>query len=108
MHTGETTAAIAQVKLYYNVREPEKTVDMVPELKRKLLIIRGKFADEKYITVLTPTEVLIYDSNDIHISVSKESILRGWRDITKGLWRVPLKLNVPPPKSEFIFLNKSH
>ena len=80
---------------------------MVQELKHNSLISGDKFADANYITVLTRTEVLIYGGNDIHISVSKEEILRGWRDTTTGLWRVPLQPNVPPPKSELIFLEKS-
>ena len=100
MPTVETTAASTQAKLYPDVCEPAKTVDMVPELKQNSLISGGKFAYANYITVLTPTEVLIYDGNYTHISVSKESILRGWRDTTKGLWRVPLQPNVPHPKSE--------
>ena len=45
MYTGETTAASTQAKLYHNVRDPVKTVDMVPELKQNSLIRRGKFAD---------------------------------------------------------------
>ena len=72
MTTGETTAASMQAKLYHDVREPTKTVDMVPQLKHNSLISGGKFADANYITVLTPTEVLIYEGNDTHISVSKE------------------------------------
>ena len=44
---------------------------MVPELKHNSLISGGKFSDANYITVLTPTELLIYDGNDTHISVSK-------------------------------------
>ena len=107
MPTGETTAVSTQAKLYYDVCEPEKTVDMVPQLKQNSLISGGKFSDENYITVLTLTDVLIYDGNDTHISVSKGSILRGWRDTTTGLWRVPLQPNFPPPKSEFIFLENS-
>ena len=97
MPTGETTAASTQAKLYHNVHDPGKTVDMVLDLEHNSLISGGKFADANYITFLTPTEVLIYDGNDIHISVSKESILRGYRDTTTGLWRVPLQPNAPPP-----------
>ena len=107
MRTGKTTAASTQAKLYHDVREPAKTVDMVPELKHNSLISGVKFADANYIKVLTPTEVLIYDGNDMHISISKESILRGWRDTTTGLWRVPLQPNIPPLESESIFLDKS-
>ena len=98
MPTGKTTAASMQAKLYHDVREPEKTVDMVLELKQKSLLSGGKLSDANYITVLTLTEVLIYDGNDTHISVSKGSILRERRDTTTGLWRVPLQPNVPPPK----------
>ena len=77
MTTGETTAANTQAKLYHGVHEPAKTVDMVPQLRHNSLIIGGKFADANYITVLTPTELLIYDGNYTHISVSKGKILQG-------------------------------
>ena len=77
MPTGETTAGGTQAKLYHNVRELEKTVDMVPQLQHNLLISGGKFTDANYITVLTPTEVLIYDGKYTYISVSKGPILQG-------------------------------
>ena len=71
MPTGETTATSTQAKLYHDVREPEKTVDMVPQLQHNSLSSGGKFADANYITLLTPTEILIYDGKYTHISVSK-------------------------------------
>ena len=80
---------------------------MVPQLQHKSLISGGKFADANYITVLTPTEVLIYDDTDIYISVSKGPILQGCRDTTTGLWRIPLQPIVPPLKSEFTSHNKA-
>ena len=96
MPTGETTAASTQAKLYHDVREPAKTVDMVPQLQHNSLISGGKFADKNYITVLTPTEVLTYDGKDTHISVTKGPIIKGWREKTTGLWCVPLQLIAPP------------
>ena len=80
---------------------------MVPQLQHNSLISGGKFADANYITVLTPTEVLIYNGKDTHISVSKGPILQVWRDTTTGLWRVPLQPIVPPPKSEFTSHHKA-
>ena len=80
---------------------------MVPQLQHNSLISGGKFADENYIAVLTPTEVLIYDSKDTHISVSIKPILKGWRDKTTGLWRVPLQPNDPTPKHEVTSHNKT-
>ena len=67
MPTGETIAASTQAKLFHDVREPAKTVDMVPQLQLNSLISGGKFADANYITVLTTTEVLIYDGKDTEI-----------------------------------------
>ena len=77
MPTGETISASTQAKLFHDVCEPAKTVDMVPQLQHNSLISGGKFADTNYITVLTPTEVLIYNGNDTHISVSNKPILKG-------------------------------
>ena len=75
MLTGKTPAASTQANLYNGVCEPANNVDMVLQQKQNSLISGGKFADANYITVLTPTEVLIYDGNGTHISVSKGSIL---------------------------------
>ena len=43
--TGETTSFSTQAKLYHDVREPAKTVDMVPQLQHNSLMSGGKFAD---------------------------------------------------------------
>ena len=91
MPTGETTPASTISKLHHGVREPAKTVDMVPALKHNSLISGPKFADANYVTVLTPTEVLIYDGRGLNIFINKKAIIRGWRDIHSGLWRVPLQ-----------------
>ena len=62
MPNGATAAATKEAKLKLKLREPARTVDIVPDLKHNSLISASKFADANYITVLTPTEVLIYDS----------------------------------------------
>ena len=61
-----------------------------------------------YVTVLTPTEVLIYDGEDLELTVNHLAILRGWRDRPSGLWRVPLNPKVGNQKSEYIVLSKAH
>ena len=78
MPNGDTAAASAQAKLKLNIREPARTVDMVPDLKHNSLLSASKFADANYITVLTPTEVLIYNGNDLTLRINKDAILRGW------------------------------
>ena len=104
--TGHTTAASKQAKLHHQVREPARTVDIVPGLKHNSLLSASKFADANYITILTPTEVLIYDGEDLKLTVSNEAVLRGWRDETSGLWRVPLKEEVNNVEEDTILFDR--
>ena len=53
-----------KAKLLLNVREPAKTVDMVPGLQHNLLISASKFADTGYITTLTPDVVPVFNQED--------------------------------------------
>ena len=106
MPTGKHTPASTIVKLKHNVRKPARTVDMVPALKHNSLISGSKFADANYITVLTPSEVLIYDGTNLQMTINKEAILRGWRDKPSGLWRIPLSKAGPPQKQEYVLLPK--
>ena len=78
--TGHTAEASTKAKLHHNVRDPARNVEMVPDLQHNSLISGPKFADANYITVLTPNEVLIYDGDDLQISVNKDATLRGWRE----------------------------
>jgi len=86
---GNTAKASTRAKLHLKLRDPACTVDMVPDLKHNSLISASKFADANYITVLTPTEVLIYDGERLKLEINKEGVLRGWRDSEAGLWCVP-------------------
>ena len=63
MTTGTTTKSSTKAKMRHKLIEPAKTVDMVPALKHKSLMNASKFADAKYITVLMPEEILVYDEN---------------------------------------------
>ena len=74
---GQTAAASNIAKLKLNLREPARTVDIVPDLKHNSLISASKFADANYITILTPTEVLIYDGDGLKLEINHEAILRG-------------------------------
>ena len=65
---------------------------MVTNLKHNSLMRARKFVDANYISVLTPTEVLVYDDmGDLQRSISSTAILRGWRCKYSGMWRVTLK-----------------
>ena len=75
MPTDHTTPSSVQVKLHHDVCETSRIVDITPTLKQNSLLSGSKFPDAKYVTVLTLTEVLIYDGNHLTIQVSSEAIL---------------------------------
>ena len=54
MPTITTIRASVKSKMHHNLGEPAITVDMVPALKHNSFMSARKFADENYITVLTP------------------------------------------------------
>ena len=89
------------------VREPARTVDMVPNLKHNSQMSASRFSDAQYITVLTPTEVLVYDDvGDLQLLLSSKAILRGWRCKHSGLWRVPLTPVVLNENTDPILLDR--
>ena len=70
-----------EAKLHHDVREPARTVDILPELKHNALISGSEFSDSTYTTVLTPTHILIYNAKDVDsllLQIDTDSILCGW------------------------------
>ena len=63
----------------------------MPGLVRNSLLSTSKFPDAKYVTVLTPDEVLIFDDlGDFKLTITQKAILKGWQCKMTVLWRVPL------------------
>ena len=80
MPTGEEIKASTKAKFLHKVREPARTVYIVPNLAQNSLLKANKFANAKYVTVLTPEEVLMFDDlGDLQLTISQEAILKGWR-----------------------------
>ena len=77
----------------------------MPGLAKNSLLSARKFADAKYVTVLTPDEVLIFkDLGDLKLTITQEEILKGWRCKTTGLWRVTLACVMLDEKEDTILL----
>ena len=85
------TPASMVAKLYHEVREPARTVDIVPALGRNSLLSGGKFAEAGYVSICDDKEVNIYDGRTAKIVVSEEAVLKGWRCPHANLWRIPLQ-----------------
>ena len=80
----------------------------MPDLAQDSLISGPKFAEAGYVTLLTPKELLIFDGEDLKMTVSKEAVLREWRDPgSRGVWRIPLEPDKTPMQSKYVLLNKA-
>ena len=103
--TGGKAPASKVVKLEHNLREPARTVDMVPDLVAQTLLSASKFADANYISIYDGKEVNIYDALTTKIIVSEAAVLKGWRCPKSKLWRIPLKANVQNINTDTLLLD---
>ena len=97
-------AAADQIKqLLFNMRDEARDVHMVPGIQNTL-ISTNEMALAKYVTVFNDQEVNIYDQNDVEIKSNRGAVLRGWRILGEGLWRIPLETNTHNNNNTGIFI----
>ena len=77
--SGDVIQATEIAEYPFNIRAPANEIHITPG-------VRGKYADANYITVFDKDTVNVYDANDTIITVTKDAILRGWRDTDNKLW----------------------
>ena len=80
MPMGNQAPASYINKHHHEVREPAKTVDMVPALAHNSLSSISKFVDANYFASFDEEQVNTYCANNATVTVSRGAILRGWRD----------------------------
>ena len=77
---GKNLYGSAKALLHHEVIDPAITADVMPGLACNLVLRARKFADAKYVTVLTPDKVLIFDDlRDLKLTITQEAILKGRR-----------------------------
>ena len=65
------TPGSTEAKLHHPVREPARTLDMVPALSDQSLLRRNKFSEAGYVTICDNKEVNINDRQTAKIVVSE-------------------------------------
>jgi hypothetical protein len=83
--SSEVIQATEIAEYPFNVRKPAKELHITPGASQHSLLSTGKYADAN-ITVFDKDTVNIYDANDTIITITKDVILRGWRDMDNKLW----------------------
>ncbi len=104
--SGEVIQATEKAEYPLNVRAPANDIHITPGVSQHSLLSTGKYADANYITVFDKDTVNVYDANDTIITVTRDAILRGWRDTDNKLWRIPLVDMVQNLNTDTIIFNR--
>ena len=100
--TGQIVSASERAILAHNLRDPAREVQIVPAMSETLLSV-GQFADAGYVTVFDDQSVKIFDGT---IGLTKDAVIRGWRDPASGLYRIPLKEKVENWNTDTVLLDE--
>ena len=84
--SGDVIQATEIAEYPFNIRAPANEIHITPGVSQHSLLSTGKYADANYITVFDKDTVNVYDANNTIITVTKDAILRGWRDTDNKLW----------------------
>jgi hypothetical protein len=84
--TGEQHPATDEMLLPIKLRDPARTVHVVPTMQHAPLLSVGKVADADYTTVIDKDTVTVYNTADVKCTVRATSVLRGTRDPSSTLW----------------------
>ena len=102
---GHLTPGSKMAKLHHPVREPTRTVDIVPALADQYLLSGNKFAEAGYVSICDDAEVNIYDGHTVKIVVSEVAVLKGWRCLRTSMWRGPFQPTVTNPNKDTLLIN---
>ena len=104
--SSDVIQATEVVEYPFKVSAPANELHITPGVSQHLLLSTGKYADVNYITVFDKDTANVYDANDTIITVTKDAILRGWRDTDNKLWRIPLVDVVQNVNTDNIIVNR--
>lgn len=90
---------------FEQLRDEARRVDMVPGINTATLISTGKLADANYISIFDDEEVNIYDANNTKIVTTRGAVLRGYRDKSEGVYRIPLVKEVKNINTDTAIVN---
>ena len=83
---GEVVPATKISEYLFDEQRPAKELHITPGISKNSLLSTSKYADAGYITVFDKDRVNVYDANNTMIAVSREAVLRGWRERGEDLW----------------------
>ena len=109
-------APASEVRLLQQpLRDPARTIDMVPSLRGASLLSTNKLANAGYVTVYDEDEVNVYNGRTVTIKVSEAAVLpikvseaavlQRWQCTRSRLWQTPLTSDVKNTNTDTLLLN---
>jgi hypothetical protein len=86
---GEQATATTMNKFHHNFCKPARSVHILPQVQNSLLST-SKVVYTDYIAIYDKEEVNFDDAKTAKITMSEESVLKGWQCPAAGLWWLPL------------------
>ncbi len=102
---GEIVPAKEIAEYLFDVRKPAKELHITPGISENSLLSTSKYADAGYITIFEKDRVNVYKAHNKLITVSREAVLRGWRESGENLWRIPIVETVHNNNTDTIIVN---
>ena len=89
------------------LQDEARQCNILSGLQHNSLIIVGKLANAEYCTIFMPggEGVQVFDTNKSKITMTGESVLKGWRD-THEMWKVPVKSGSDNEVTSIVALTK--
>ena len=78
--TSQVAKAGEERILLHNLREPANICHEVPAMEQDTLWSVPKLVDAEYTPLLTKDGIEVYNTSDIKFVVSRDVVLRGWRE----------------------------
>jgi hypothetical protein len=95
-------------KLHHNLREPARSINIVPSLVGITLLSTVKMVEASYTAIYEDKEVNLYDTTTTKFTVLADAILKGWQCPWAKLWHVPLVDNVHNENTDTLLLDHPH
>ena len=74
-----SAAPASEVRLLRQfLRDPARTIDMVPFLRGASLLSTSKLADARYVTVYDGNDFNVYNGRTVKIKFTEAAVLQGW------------------------------
>ncbi len=95
-------------KLHHNLREPARSINILPSIVDNSLLSAVKMVRAGYMAIYDDKEFNFYNTATTKITVLADAILKGWQCPWTKLWHVPLFNNIRNENTDTVLVDHLH